>query len=529
MASDSRGGTGSGAGSGNGGGGLAAGLLASALSLSPSTLIATICGIVVVAVLADTLRAWYRLSHIPGPFWAGFSKYWMISGSLKGEQPYLIQKANEKYGSLVRIGPNVLATDDPELLRRIMAVKSPYTRGPWYNALRFEPGKDNLFSMRDEEAHNELRKKMAPGYSGKENESMERTVDLHIGKLVELFEAKYISTDQQYRPVDFAQKIQFFTLDVISDMAFGQPFGYVEQDADVFDFLKITRSFFPVTLVMANVPAIVTLLHSRLFRGLLPKESDKIGFGAFIGVANKKVAERFDPNAVSQPDMLGSFIRHGLTQEEASRESLLNVVAGSDTTATTIRLMMLNLLSNPVAYRRLQREIDDGIRSGAISSPVTDAQARMLPYLQACIKEGLRFKAPAAGLLLKTVPPQGDVINDIFVPGGTHIAQSPFGVYHSKKVFGEDAAMFLPERWLHIEPERAAAMAAVVDLVFSSGKYQCLGRPVAFMELNKTFVELMRRFDFAMTRPERPLQIANAGIWIIEDFPLRITRRDTAV
>ena len=111
---------------------------------------------------------------------------------------------------------------------------------------------------------------------------MERTVDEHITRLIGLIETKYLSTRQHFRPVDFARKIQYFTLDVISDLAFGQPFGYVEQDDDVFDFIKISRSFFPVALVMANVPAIVTVLHSRLFRGLLPKESDALGFGAFI-------------------------------------------------------------------------------------------------------------------------------------------------------------------------------------------------------------------------------------------------------
>ncbi|KAH7303982.1 cytochrome P450 [Stachybotrys elegans] len=488
--------------------------------------LASVFGAAAVIFLLDTIRAWLPLRHVPGPFWAGFSKYWMIRASLRGEQPYAIQEANEKYGSLVRIGPNTLATDDPELLRRMMAVHSNYSRGPWYNALRFEPGKDNLFSMRDDDAHMVLRRKMAPGYSGKENISMERTVDTHIARLVDLLEAKYLSTSEEYRPFDFAQKIQFFTLDVISDLAFGQPFGYVEQDDDVFDFIKITRSFFPITLVMANVPSVVSLLHSRLFRGMLPKESDKIGFGAFIGVANRKVAERFEPDSGSHPDMLGSFIRHGLSKEEASREALLNVVAGSDTTATTIRLMMLHLLSNPVSYKKLQEEIDHAIQEGKISSPVTDSEARQLPYLQAAIKEGLRIKAPAAGLLSKTVPPEGDVINGMFIPGGTQIGTSPFGVYHSKTIFGPDASLFVPERWLRVNTERAATMSSVVDLVFSSGKYQCLGKPVAFMELNKIFVELMRRFDFAMARPEKPLHIANAGIWLIEDFPVRMVRRE---
>ena len=188
--------------------------------------------------------------------------------------------------------------------------------------------------------------------------------------------------------------------------------------------------------------------------------------------------------------MLGSFIRHGLDQEEASRESLLNVIAGSDTSATTIRVAMLSLLSNPLAYRSLQKEIDDGIRAGTISSPITDAEARKLPYLQAAIKEGLRIKAPAAGPLFKTVPPEGDIIDGKFIPGGTQIGTSPFGIYYSKKIFGEDASLFLPERWLERDATQVAAMSSVVDLVFSVGKYQCLGKPVALMELNKIFVEV---------------------------------------
>jgi len=498
-------------------------------SWSPAALVAIALGLATAVLLVDALRSWYRLSHVPGPFWAAFSKYWMVKHSLRGEQPYAIQKANEKYGSLVRIGPNELATDDPDLLRRMMAVRSRYTRGPWYNALRFQAGQDHLFSQRDDDEHMRIRNKMAAGYSGKENESMERTVDEHIARLVRLLEANYLSTPQQYRPVDFARKIQYFTLDVISDLAFGHPFGFMEQDADVYDFIKITRDFFPVAVLTGNIPSLVSLLHSPLFRGLLPKASDKLGFGAFIGVANRKVAERFEPDAVSQPDMLGSFIRHGLTQDEASRESLLNVVAGSDTTATTIRLMMLSILSNPTAYRKLQDEIDSGVQAGTISSPITDAEARNLPYLQAAIKEGLRIKAPAAGPLFKQVPPEGDVIDGKFIPGGTQIGTSPFAIYHSKTIFGDDAELFLPERWLDADKERVAAMASVVDLVFSAGKWGCLGKSVAFMELNKVFVELMRRFDFALTRPERPVHIQNAGIWLIEDFPVRITKRQSVL
>ncbi|KAL3595685.1 hypothetical protein FPOAC2_10040 [Fusarium poae] len=479
-----------------------------------------------VIFVVDSLRAWHRLSHIPGPFLASFSRLWLLRGSMRAQLPMEIQAAVEKHGSLVRIGPNELATDDAKLLRRIHSGRSSYTRSPWFESMRFEPGKDNLFSMRDEEAHRKLRNKMAAGYSGKENPSLERSVDSVIASFITLLETKYLSTEDVYRPVDFAQKAQFFTLDVISDLAFGQPFGYLTKDEDVFDFLKITRAYFPFTVTMANLPWMISLLHSRLFSGLVPKDTDKVGFGAFIGVANKKVAERFAPGAAPHADMLGSFIKNGLSQEQTSRESLLNVVAGSETTSTTIRMIMVCLLTNPDAYRRLQQEIDDAARAGTISAPITDAEARNLPFLQATIQEGLRIKVPAAGQLYKAVPEEGDTINGMFIPGGTQIGISPFGVYHSKKVFGPDASVFRPERWLNANAEQLEAMIENVGLVFSSGKWQCLGKPVAIMELNKIFVELLRRFNFSIVNPEKPLDIFNAGVWIIENFHVRVTRRE---
>ena len=66
--------------------------------LSGTAITAGIVGFAALLFVVDTLRSWYRLSHVPGPFWAGFSKYWMVRQSLKGQQPYAVQQANEKYG-----------------------------------------------------------------------------------------------------------------------------------------------------------------------------------------------------------------------------------------------------------------------------------------------------------------------------------------------------------------------------------------------------------------------------------------------
>ncbi|KAH8731990.1 cytochrome P450 [Phaeosphaeriaceae sp. PMI808] len=492
---------------------------------SRATLAIGVLGASIILCFARLVLRWRRLSHVPGPFWAALSKGWMVRESLKGRQPISFKEVNAKYGSLARVGPNELITDDPDVMRKMMAARSEYTRGYWYDAMKFDPTRDNLFSMRDEVAHAKLRSKMAAGYSGKENESMEDSIDIQIASLVYLIENKYTSTGDNYRPVDFGEKASFFTLDVISELAFGQAFGYLEADGDVYDYLAITKTYIPIMMVVANVPSIARLLQSPLLRGMLPKESDKLGFGAFIGVAKRLVGERFGPDAKSHPDMLGSFIRHGLTQEETSGEALLQVVAGSDTSAGAIRTVMLNILTNPAMYRKLQTEIDEGIASGKISSPIRDSEAREMPYLQACIKESLRIMPPASGAFFKMVPPEGDTIDGKFIPGGTQIGSSPLAIHCSKKVFGPDADLFRPERWLDANPEKFAYMANTVDLVFHYGKYQCLGKSVAMMEFNKIFVELLRRFDFSIARPEQPTKLENFGIWLMEDFWLRVERR----
>lgn len=78
----------------------------------------------------------------------------------------------------------------------------------------------------------------------------------------------------------------------------------------------------------------------------------------------------------------GSFIRHGLNQKQCETEALFQLAAGSDTTATAIRATLLYVMTTPAVYRALQTMIDAGIKTGTISSPIKNAEAMELPYLQ---------------------------------------------------------------------------------------------------------------------------------------------------
>lgn len=242
-----------------------------------------------------------------------------------------------------------------------------------------------------------------------------------------------------------------------------------------------------------NFPFIHAILSSRLTQLLAgPKPEDQAGLGAIIGIAQKIVAERFDPASESKDakDMLNSFIKHGLTQLEAESESLLQILAGSDSTATTIRATFLYILTNPPVYAKLRAEIDEAIATGSVSFPViTNQEALQLPYLQACIKEGLRLWQPLNGIQTKVAPPEGVTINGVIIPGGTQVGLSQHNMMRRQDFFGPDADLFRPERWL-TDPETVKAYERVWELSFAYGRFTCLGKGIALMELNKVFVEV---------------------------------------
>lgn len=151
-------------------------------------------------------------------------------------------------------------------------------------------------------------------------------------------------------------------------------------------------------------------------------------------------------------------------------------------------MTLLSIIAAPWAFKALQREIDEG--STSFQDPISWREIQQLPYLQAVVKEGLRMWPPVSGLGFKLVPPGGEHINGYFVPGGTEIGQAFLAVGRSKRTWGADADIFRPERWLCASPDDLKRMNHAVDTHFGGGKFSCLGKPIAMMELNKTVYEV---------------------------------------
>jgi len=103
-------------------------------------LVATVLGI----VIFQQYMSWRRLSQFRGPFWASVTNLWMAN-SIAHRRPHLdLFEVSQKYGELARVGPNILLTSDSDLVQRMSAARSEYTRADWYAGQKLEVDHDNL-------------------------------------------------------------------------------------------------------------------------------------------------------------------------------------------------------------------------------------------------------------------------------------------------------------------------------------------------------------------------------------------------
>lgn len=314
-------------------------------------------------------------------------------------------------------------------------------------------------------------------------------MDARITDLINLIRKSYNGVT-----MDFSLIARFFTLDLLSTIAFGgHPFGFMAANRDLWDYNKQGVQFTPIFQIIVHHESFRRFLRLPFIRNAaVPKKTDKTGLGAALGFAHRAVQERYAPNARPRKDMLGHFIRKGLSQTQCEAEAFLQIIAGSDSTTTVLRSTLYLLVANPTAYNDLRREIDKTV-GGYWSGPpriIDYAQTQKMPYLQACIWEGLRMYPPLGDLKAKLAPPGGDTIKGIFFPEGTEVAINDESLCRNKAIFGDDADFYLPDRWMTENQERKVRYRQTVETIFGTGRFQCLGRHIAMMELHKTLAEV---------------------------------------
>jgi cytochrome P450 len=251
-------------------------------------------------------------------------------------------------------------------------------------------------------------------------------------------------------------------------------------------------------------------------------------FGPSITFALEKLAIRrkeTDKGPGDKPnDMLDMYLEAQKQYPDIVDEQTLlaylmaNVAAGSDTVATALRAVIYQLCRNSEAMARLKKELDD-VRSSpeGLTLPITwsDCQNR-LPYLDACVREGLRLCPGIALCLERVVPPQGFSLSDgRFFPGGTVVGINPYVMNRHEGTFGADSDEFRPERWLKAADETEETFRQRLtnmretEFTFGHGKRQCSGRNLAWLEVYKLIGTLLLTFDVKLADPNKEWKTVN--------------------
>lgn len=151
---------------------------------------------------------------------------------------------------------------------------------------------------------------------------------------------------------------------------------------------------------------------------------------------------------------------------------------------------------------KLQKELDEALAHE--DDPVASfEQVKRLPYLEAVINETLRIHSTSGIGLPREVPEGGLTVMGKTFPPGTVLSVPTYTIHRDKRVWGEDVEAFRPERWF----EQDQAEIQKTFNPFSFGPRACVGRNLASMELLIIIASILRRYDFVLEEPNKPVSI----------------------
>lgn len=226
---------------------------------------------------------------------------------------------------------------------------------------------------------------------------------------------------------------------------------------------------------------------------ILNRDVEKTGTGATSDTEN----------GVQRRDFLSRFLEahqrdpEFITNDRVLALTVANMFAGSDTTAITLRAIFYYLMKNPSDMKRLKDELAEQETLGNLTGEgdlVRWNEVRELPFLNAVVKEALRCH-PAVGLTLeRVVPPRGIELHGHHIPGGTIVGINAWVIHRDETVFGKDAAIWRPSRWVEADDERRRLMDNSL-FAFGAGARTCIGKNISLLEMYKLVPAVLRRFE----------------------------------
>ncbi|KAK1520268.1 L-ascorbate oxidase [Colletotrichum costaricense] len=382
------------------------------------------------------------LHRYPGPrLWAASRLPWNIV-SLQGNLAWKIRELHEKYGSVVRIAPDELSYTSSTAWKKIYGQRSPEFakcfdgRGIAGPSVTNPAIRNGGIVTAEQEPHSRLRKAVLPAFSDRALREQEDILQLYAGKLMK--QLRFSS--ENGAPQDMVKWFSLAAFDIISDLAFGQAAGCLDD------------AFQPWLQVIGARAQGIVRYQFAIYYGLeawlewLAPKAQKLALKRHGELTAGKVKRRLQQSE-NKRDFMSYILENpqaDLSNADLVRMASAFIVAGSGTTATALSGITFYLCSSPKTYTALSEEIRTAFQT---EDEISMASTGELKYLKAVIEEGLRIYPPSPSALPRFVPGSGEEIDGKWVPGGTAVGVHQLSAGHSEQNW-TNSREFIPERWL---------------------------------------------------------------------------------
>ncbi|PVH72767.1 cytochrome P450 [Cadophora sp. DSE1049] len=425
----------------------------------------------------------HRLRSFPGPPLAKLSKFWHVL-QLGGFDNYKrLDRWHNTYGEYVRIGPSELSIVDPEAVEAIMGSRSACTKSAWYD---MGMPLVSLHQCRDRATHDKRRRVWDRGFSMKAIDSYESRVVSFANVLVEQLKSF------GGKPLNSSLWFNYYSFDVMGELAFGQSFDMLKT-GEKHNAIKLLHEGQRPLGIFSPMPWLMMIMMRIPGAGA--------GYNRWLAYCEEH-AEKRKAMKMEERDIMSWLLEADPMSSDPFKEHMwlvgdarLIIVAGSDTTAATLTYLFYHLALSPTIVQNLRKELQPLQKP---DGTFDNKELQNAEYLNGVINETLRLHPPVPGGVSRLTPKEGVQIGEVRVPGETVVSVPLWTVGRSPKAW-KQPLVFLPERW-----------AADSDLIinksafapFSVGRYGCIGKNLALMELRTVCALLVSKFDVSFAPGE---------------------------
>ncbi|KXH50905.1 hypothetical protein CNYM01_03359 [Colletotrichum nymphaeae SA-01] len=380
------------------------------------------------------------------------------------------------------------------------------------------------FTETDPAKHKTRRQMLSPSFSRAGALKLEPVIRQKLTTLDDKIERLLKEGD-----IDIYPAMRALTTEVIMQFAFGRSGGMIEENEHNFtswfsDSLSVASHGFhtmlynplarhignclPIPLVTFMKPDVGKILS------LLKFASESVDYWKESGTDHVEVPVLFDRLT-------------GISRSDMATEAVDMIVAGADTTAMSATVAIVEILTNPTIEGKLVQALDASIPSRDALPPLLELEK--IEYLNACVKEAIRFTAAVPGRLPRVVPngKKAFIVENKIIPPGfpvqTVVSMSAHTMHTSVDAWGPDARSFNPDRWL--KPN--AKSLEQYQVAFSKGARMCLGQNIAPAEITCVLALLFRKYAVTLARDFRPPRKVDVFTLEFEapGVPIRFTPR----